>query len=172
MKSLLTILSLVLCVLWTSLVLAEQCYLYLAVKRNTLGMVGHAVAGVTDPQGKFFVHQVGNNGGSLRRLIRGGYPTSVITAYGHPTNTKYTTYRMPISTTQAANVRAEGRRMVRSDSGRYNMLTNSCATVAASVLKAGGYKPPSWARSPVLLERWFRREGAELVHRASQPRGP
>ena len=47
-------------------------------------------------------------------------------------------------------------------SGPYDILTNSCTTNCVQVLRAAGLEPPFWARTPQLLQLWFKLQGATL----------
>ncbi len=146
--------------------LAEQGYLYLATLPSSLGPIGHSVAGVKADRGQpLFIHQVGNAGGRIRNVVRGGFPTSIVEARGHPGREGYATLRLPITAEQARRGATRARELTSTRDGKYHVLNNSCATVAGQVLEAAGHKPPWWARSPRLLERWFRHRGAQRLDR-------
>jgi RHS repeat-associated protein len=135
---------------------ATEGAIILATKSATKTNVwGHSVVGAEVQGVRMFIHQVG--GESARSPLLGGYATEVVTK--EFTVGSYTFYRLPVSGSSAAAARGTMGTML-GPSGPYNILTNSCTTTCTTVLKEAGLRPPFWAKSPWLLQVWFKTLGA------------
>jgi RHS repeat-associated protein len=124
-------------------------------------MVGVQIPGAVKPT--IYHQQVGGlsaSNGAIRNFIstiRGGQQTTIVTNSGKNLG-NFKIGKIALSEEQAQTAYITAQKMT----GRgepYHILNNSCTTTCINVLNAAGLKPPWWARTPHLLDLWFRFKG-------------
>jgi RHS repeat-associated protein len=129
---------------------------------------GHNAAGAKTAELIELYHQVGGpealSESQLARagqIIQGGWPTQVV-EFASRNPEAYNLLRLEVPANDAASAMAYGRVMSQLEqTGSYSILTNSCTTMSREILQAGGLEPAWWARSPYLLQLWFRLQGGK-----------
>jgi RHS repeat-associated protein len=119
-------------------------------------------------------HQVAAEGATFRNptgtlayqgeVLRGGFPTEVAAFdFQRASRGGYNVLTVNASPESAARAIAWGRILEGNPQllGPYSPFTNSCTTVTRELLQVGGMAPPFWARSPALLQFWFRMQGGQ-----------
>ncbi|MCX2784665.1 RHS repeat-associated core domain-containing protein, partial [Microbulbifer thermotolerans] len=131
----------------------ESASIHVAYKPNK--PVGHNLIGITLPNSetRWFDLVMTESPGGLTGLVRGGQDTILREGAKISKNTKISTREVDIDQAKAMLYRAE--EMYYSETGPYNILSNSCTSAVCDILKAGGISPPWYSKTPYLLHKWF-----------------
>lgn len=131
----------------------EQANVHVAYRKNK--PVGHNLIGIELPNAetRWFDLVMTEDPGGLKGLVKGGQGTILREQSKISRNNLISTRTVDLDSAKAMLEKAEA--LMASDTGGYNILTNSCTSTVSDILKAGGTKPAWWAKTPSLIKKWF-----------------
>jgi RHS repeat-associated protein len=131
----------------------EQAKVHVAYHKNK--PVGHNVIGIEMPNEKtrWFDLVMTESPGGAKGLVKGGQET--LLREQSKISKRYRISTREVDLDSAKEMLSKAEELKSSGTGPYQLLSNSCTSTVADVLKAGGAKPAWWAKTPSLIYKWF-----------------
>jgi RHS repeat-associated protein len=131
----------------------DKAKVHVAYRKNK--PVGHNVIGIEIPNEgtRWYDLVLTEDVGGLKGLVKGGQATMLRGQSKISKRYRIATREVDLDSAKAMLSKAED--LQGSGTGPYKILSNSCTSTVADILKAGGTKPAWWAKTPSLIYNWF-----------------